>query len=991
MKKEQFFSKDVRNWVRETNEKYPNISNKEFLQMFDEWFEKNENLIELNESIDLSKYSNLSEGMKVIKKEPVKKEPASKLDDTTYEKTISAETKEEREEVEFEVDDSLEIEPEPVTIVPTEKEKELVSKIKGRYAVNNGKDFEHNIFNVVNAWYNQCIDEDTNENEQSHPIICLLETSNVENMAALFAFANIPHLDLSGWDTSNVLNMEGMFYKSTFDNPSIEEWNVSSCINFKNMFTESRFSHDISGWISGKVLETVFDERGKPKVEPELDSKGRETGRYRLVQRWVHAELPKIGARLVDINAVKNEKILKGLRKLDELDKKKEEKTMIEKRHVLTIDDFVNEGLYDRVKSGINRGIEKVKEKFNSFKIKLNDFYVATFTKDGEIKDETNIYTTLNYLAKGKVKGVSAFTKIKSSLLNSNVESFAHIEKEDGFYGFIKKKSQEYKNFLKWIDIMSDPDLAFDENYKLSPVDEARVPLSASGSFLDNIPDITNVQFETMLKSILNDNPAKRGRGNTRATFIFGAPGIGKTTIPQEIIKEYNKLNKTKKKTVVVIECGDLELGGLYLPMPEVTDMKKVLDQRPQLMQKLTDMGLSKATIDSFEKVRVLKTEESPKTWLPVYKPSSDLDQNRAQNLYANSGLVSDYVWNDDFEEFEQIEEETFEGGIILFDEFLRADDELFKTIMQLVTKRETSGGYKIGTKWSIIACSNRPCDDEEVQKRFAKLAPAFGNRMSGGAFNFIPDFNSWANWARNSGYFDEDTLAFISQDSIENTEVTTIVGDNGKPLQVKTFKRWHYLDPEKFKTMGSDNKMVFPSPRSWSNLMSWVHDQMDDFNFENIFEIPVGRFNNQVIATIGKEVGVQYCSYMDRIRKLGLSRPKTSSLFEGPVDIDTDVYLATEATSAVENYVRSKYKRSTIAKATPEIGERFLQMAQNLHKAYGELKSNYLYTLHNNIIANILKIRSEKYPEDEPLRQNLADYINFIGETYDINFADEN
>jgi len=40
MTKEQFFSKDVRNWVNETNKKYPNLSNKEFLLMFDEWFEK---------------------------------------------------------------------------------------------------------------------------------------------------------------------------------------------------------------------------------------------------------------------------------------------------------------------------------------------------------------------------------------------------------------------------------------------------------------------------------------------------------------------------------------------------------------------------------------------------------------------------------------------------------------------------------------------------------------------------------------------------------------------------------------------------------------------------------------------------------------------------------------------------------------------------------------------------------------------------------------
>lgn len=981
MTKEQFFSKDVINWVNETNKKYPNLSRKEFLQMFDEWFEKNESSIELNESIDLSKYNNLNEAMKVVKKEP------------KIEKTEKEETEEDEEDDEFEIDDDLEIEPEPITIVSPKEEKEITSKIKGRYYVNNGKDYEHNIFNVVNAWYNQCIDDNKNENEQTNPRICLLDTSNVTNMVALFAFANVPNLDLSGWDVSNVVSMEGMFYKSTFDSPSIEDWDVSSCINFKNMFTESRFRHDISGWSPGKVLVTVFDERGFPKTEPELDAEGRETGRTRLVQRYESAELPKIGARLVDINATKNEKILQKLRQLDELDKKEKEKTMTEKRHVLTIDEFVNEGFYDKVKSGIKRGVEKIKSKIKSFKIKLNDFYVATFTKNGELKDETNVYTTLNYLANGNVKGASAFTKIESPLLNSNVESEAHLDKEKGFYDFIDKESQEYKNFLKWIEIMANPNLAFensipDFSFDENSVNEERVPLSAKGSFLDNIPDISSEDFETMVKNILNDNPSVTGRQTSRATFIFGAPGIGKTTIPQEIIKEYNKLNPDKKKSVIVIECGDLELGGFYLPMPDDTTMDKIVGEKIGFVQKLTDLGFDADAIEKLQNVRILKTEESPKTWLPVYKPSADKDVNRAKNLYANTYSVEDMVWNPDLEEFEPIDEETYEGGIIMFDEFLRADDELFKTIMQLVTKRKTSGGYRIGSKWSIIACSNRPCDDDEVRKRFEKLAPAFGNRMSGGAFNFVPDFNRWVKWASESGYFDDDTLQFISHDSETNIERIETIGKKGKPNKVITYKRWHYLDPQKFHEMGPKNKMVFASPRSWSNLMSWVHDTIVNFGYDDIFDIDPGLLKKQAIATIGQEIGEMYCEYMDRIRRLGERRPKTSSLFEGPVDIDTEVYHVTEAVKSVENYVKAKFKRSTVAK-TPDIGEKFLQMAENLHKAYGELGSSHLTTLHMDILHNIFKVRSEKYPEDEPLRQNLADYINFVGETYDIDYVD--
>ena len=63
--------------------------------------------------------------------------------------------------------------------------------------------------------------------------------------------------------------------------------------------------------------------------------------------------------------------------------------------------------------------------------------------------------------------------------------------------------------------------------------------------------------------------------------------------------------------------------------------------------------------------------------------------------------------------------------------------------------------------------------------------------------------------------------------------------------------------------------------------------------------------------------------------------------------------------------------------------------MAENLENAYGDLNSSHLCTLHRNIVVNILKIRSEKYPEDEPLRKNLAKYLTFVRDNYDINYAD--
>lgn len=1004
MTKEQFFSDDIGDWVVETNKKYPNLTIDEFCKMFEEWFEKNENSIKLNESIDLSKYSKLNEGRDIFDDDD-DEDGDEDGDEDIFGDDGDEDGDDDGDDDIFgddgdDVDDYVVIEPEPIDIKPSEEETELFKKIKGRYIVNNGKDYEHNIFNVVNAWYNECLRQNEHEHELEYSRICLLETSNVENMAALFAFANVPRADLSKWDTSNVVNMEGMFYKSTYDSPSILGWNTKKCINFDNMFVGSKFSTDVKGyWDSGYILETVWSEDGKtPKMEPELDADGKPTGPPKVVKMRVKAPLPEIGSHVVDINRKKDARILKALGDLEVKEKTtKKERYIEENKHILTIDEFVNEGLYDKFRSGI----KKIKEKFNLFRIKINDYYVATFKKNNTTKNGTNtsvtingdvnIYTTMNYLAGHRVKGVSAFTKIESPLLNPNVESVAHIEnKGDKYYDFLTKESREYKNFLYWIDTMEKVLLGGINEEKLPG--ETRVSLSAKGSMLDALPDITSDQFKNMLRRIIHDNPAENEIGEeSLATFIFGAPGIGKTTIPKAIINEFNKAdeNKTKKKSIIVIECGDLELGGFYLPMPDDTDMKNILEARPGLKKKLlNNYGFTDSDIENMKGVRVLKTEESPKTWLPVYKPSSDKHTQRAQTLVANSGTIKYKEWNEELGEFEEFIEDTFDGGIIMFDEFLRADEELFKTIMQLITKRETSGGYKIGSKWSIIACSNRPCDDKEVKDRFAKLAPAFGNRMSGGAFNYIPDFNEWAKWAKKSGYFDDDTLAFISQDVGTNKDEYDVIGKKGKIQKVVAYRRWHNLDTSKFHNMGPDNRMVFASPRSWANLMLWVHKQKKYLGRgSSILDIDPGELKRQAIATIGLDIAEEYCNYMDRIRELGSKRPPIKDLFKKPVEIDTKVYDVYEAVKTVENFVSTNFKRSDIAETNYD--KRFLQMAENLENAYGDLNSSHLCTLHRNIVVNILKIRSEKYPEDEPLRKNLANYLTFVRDNYDINYAD--
>ena len=73
--------------------------------------------------------------------------------------------------------------------------------------------------------------------------------------------------------------------------------------------TSDRFSGDISRWTPGKILETVYDEFGRPEMvvmkdrttgKEVLDSEGKPV--YDVRKRRVDAPLPEVGSRKFNVN-----------------------------------------------------------------------------------------------------------------------------------------------------------------------------------------------------------------------------------------------------------------------------------------------------------------------------------------------------------------------------------------------------------------------------------------------------------------------------------------------------------------------------------------------------------------------------------------------------------------------------------------------------------------------------------------------------------------
>jgi surface protein len=89
-------------------------------------------------------------------------------------------------------------------------------------------------------------------------------TSSVESMNLMFAWAWDFNQDISGWDVSGVENMQGMFQNATAFNQDIGGWDVSSVSNMLGMFQNATaFNQDIGGWdvssVFGIGFQSMFD------------------------------------------------------------------------------------------------------------------------------------------------------------------------------------------------------------------------------------------------------------------------------------------------------------------------------------------------------------------------------------------------------------------------------------------------------------------------------------------------------------------------------------------------------------------------------------------------------------------------------------------------------------------------------------------------------------------------------------------------------------
>ena len=187
-----------------------------------------------------------------------------------------------------------------------------------------------------------------------------------------------------------------------------------------------------------------------------------------------------------------------------------------------------------------------------------------------------------------------------------------------------------------------------------------------------------------------------------RPLLIWGAPGIGKTSI----VKSFGLENKE----VPVIE--------VILSLMEPTDV----------------VGLPGILPD--EKTPNIKRSVN---YLPRIWPIDNGDKEIIDNTGNKTKIEG-------------------KGGIIFLDEINRAHPSVQAAMLKVIFDREIAGAnYKIPDKWLIVAAANR--QEDEPGGSIKPMSFALANRFA--QINLISDPSSWVEWARNKD-LDDDVVSFV-------------------------------------------------------------------------------------------------------------------------------------------------------------------------------------------------------------------------------------
>lgn len=628
----------------------------------------------------------------------------------------------------------------------------------------------------------------------------LYNTHNVKEFDAVFAFKDLPNIDLSEWDVSNGTNFDGMFYKSTFNNDSIKGWELLKADNIRNMFIGSDMDKKdaINAWES-TIRLGYLPILGK--VSPDDAEKAK---RKASVMAGSKKDLQnKLAAR-----------------------KQKRMSNMMEpiassRQYVMSSEEFVNEKFGDFTKKVVG----KVAKAIKNFTIKLKNGFQYVLDK-----------TMCCFMANAPENIVAFVHNSGKAGIYAETGKAVNYPRKSGYYDVIKEGDDEYKKYLKFLEYLKSSSIKESVEVNERRVGMKSIDIEQGNTYINiGARDVSSAGLKDEINLAIMDIRVN-GKSSHKPLCVWGAPGIGKTSIPKIMIDEVNdEITKSgkgneNKMSIIVKDCSILQAGDLNMPMPvKSTNLKDAIKNNPATATLAKSLGLSDTDLETLVEE---KSSDAPKTWLPVYKPTGNPKKDAVLNARANGATNPIYDEEHNIIGFEN----NGGGGILMFDEFLKGDLDTLFGIAQLMIERSLSG-YVLGDKWFCMACSNRPADDTRTANAWTDAPDSLKSRL--GHINYVPTFSDWVKWATEKGGFDDFTIDFIN------------TGDVNGPRS-----RWHNIDPTET-NINYETRVI--TPRNWSFCISELNNVCKLLNVDSYDELGRERFLRIVNKYLPEKIAEEY------------------------------------------------------------------------------------------------------------------------------------
>lgn len=349
----------------------------------------------------------------------------------------------------------------------------------------------------------------------------------------------------------------------------------------------------------------------------------------------------------------------------------------------------VNEGLRD-IFNSLKKKVSQVVSFLKTVVVKAKNYWLAVW--DGSADSENPEYLqSITPFTTAQAYVDNTINRSKTVVVASPVVAKAtgcKTSAKDAFKIYGSGNSLDYwKRSFKEAE-----DLGF-----LRPINEVKMHAedpSAKYNTVDNdelIEDITITLKNPQLNRLL----------------IYGAPGIGKTAILNQILKGFNAGAKASDQWQLIVKTLSNET-------PENFMLPKYIEVNGET-----------------------RAEDIPKTWLPVYKPTGDPAKDKAASDACGKGLL-------------------------FIDELSRATPQVLNVMLPLINEGKINE-WVIGDGWRIICASNRMEDEAYGQ---TDLGAALSNRFR--IVYYEPTAKTWAKWASKQNYISPLLLDWLQMGETE-------------------------------------------------------------------------------------------------------------------------------------------------------------------------------------------------------------------------------